>query len=141
LVSNPPWTWAEIHSYYAKRLGLAPIVKEKPSYKRRFDHHIWQGVWSSLKNELIASVYRNRDFVDNILGKLGPRWQMRLRDIGSRQRVARAISEDPALRIWAPYEEHFVIPGQRLKNLSDSRSSMSTAVAEVQSILGRLGRL
>jgi nucleoside-diphosphate-sugar epimerase len=135
LVSNPPWSWAEIHGYYAKRCGIVPRVRERPLPAARFEHRIWRNLMKLLKTELAAAAYHNRDIVDNCLGQLSPYWQMKLRIAYGQQRVARAIGDDPDLLAWAPYPEEFIAPGKRISSLSDSRQSMKAEVEAVQRIL------
>lgn len=136
-VSSPPWTWRDIHEYYAHTANVTCTIKERPLLSGRFDHAVLRGIGSFVTRELRTAAFRNRDIVDNLLGYVSDSSQVWLRAKHARNRVARAVSETSERRPWAPYPMERVVPGRRL-TLSDSRSSMHDAVAHVRRELSRL---
>ena len=138
LISEPSWSWRDIHTYYAGRLGVEPLVVERPPPRGRFQHHVLSGVMAALRHELGQWAYRNRDIVDFLLGKLSPSLQLGLRVKNARARMARGIATDPALKPWTPYLAAFVVPGRRIPGLTDTRAGMETAAAEVRALLDRV---
>lgn len=138
LISEPAWTWRDIHSWYAARAGVESLVRERAMPPGRFEHHVVPALMATARRELGRWAYRNRDVVDFFLGKLSGDLQLDLRVKNARGRVAREIAADPARQSWEPYVPAFVIPGQRVPGLTDTRTGMAVAVAEIRAILDGL---
>ena len=138
LISEPSWSWRDIHSHYAGRLGVESLVAERLLPRGRFEHHVVPGVMAALRRELGQWAYRNRDIVDFMLGKLSPSLQFKLRVKNARARVARDVATDPALKPWTPYLPAFVVPGARIPGLTDTRSGMGEAEADVRAVMDQV---
>ena len=136
-VSSPPWTWRDIHEYYAREADVAATITERPLPSGRFDHVFLRRFGAFLRRELEAAALRHRDVADNLLGQASAYGQLWLRATHARWRVARAVAEDPDRQPWTPYPEERVVPGRRLI-LTDSRRTMHDAVAHVRRELASL---
>ena len=143
LVSSPQWSWKELHEFYCRRLGVRPqIVEEECEDTAR----IWLGrvrsLWTRLiLNPLLATLARNREIIAGNLLSVFPKLERRTAALYSRRSAAAQIAEARSQREYRPYEQALRgnVPGQRLRSLSDSRTSMDHLTSRVRAILSTVG--
>ncbi len=135
LVSNPAWSWADIHRHYAAEAGLETTIRLHPAPQRALEFRFLRNLGASLKREIAAQAYANRDLIDDLLVRISPERSFKLRADNARRRTGREITQDPARQISKPYYDEFVAPGPRLEGLSDSRVTMAKPTAKVLAVL------
>jgi len=135
LVSNPAWSWADIHRHYAAEAGIVPEIVTHPAPSRALEFRSLRNLVAACKGEFAAQAYANRDLLDDLLVRFSPLQSLKVRAANARRRTLREVAMDPARQSWRPYPEEFVAPGERMKCLTDSRVTMAPADAEVRRIL------
>lgn len=137
LISNPAWSWKDLHEYYMAKTQLAsPIFLLPPESQDRV-RGIRQRTMS-LAWRLVAS---QRDVIRSYAPIMLPSQEPRLRARYRSQEAASEIGQRERLCQYRPYgNQHSVFPGPRLASLSDSRITMEEPARRVRAVLqGVLG--
>ncbi|MGH8048187.1 MAG: NAD-dependent epimerase/dehydratase family protein [Chthoniobacterales bacterium] len=137
LVSNPAWSWSDIHRYYAKQLGLEARIRTVAAPKPGPQWMPLRNLVAAVRKEISALAYCNRDLIDDLVTKMSEDMSLKIRARHAQSRVRRDVAQDPRNAAWAPYPAEFVAPGARLACLSDSRVTMDDAAREVNEVLDR----
>lgn len=132
LVSVPPWTWREVHTYYAEKASVTPVLIDVPLEARRFalprvsPRALLAPAWSF--------VQRYRDVFNDLAYQVRPEIAERARAAYLRRRARQEVARTlPAP--WQPYLQERAVPGRRLVSLSDSRLTMHEPTRRVEALL------
>jgi nucleoside-diphosphate-sugar epimerase len=134
LVSNPGWSWRELHQYLADKAGVyQPMVLLKPQTSQS------AGWKSRLKRSAFGALRSRKEFLNGYIGAVSPTLEQQMRATYHMRNAAAEISRGDSEARYKPYFENFsVFPGKRLKGISDSRVTMQKSSIQLQEILGQL---
>jgi hypothetical protein len=135
LVSNPVWTWKDLHAYFMKRAG----VQQRVELLSPDVHHA--SLLRRVSVPLFGFLRSQKEFVNGYIGAHLPKVEQRLR-AEYHVRVARAeIEHGEIARQYRPFfNNHGVYPGNRLSGLSDSQLAMHEPATKLRSRLADLVR-
>jgi len=128
LTAVPPWSWREVHLYYAERANVRAEIVEAPV--REVHRRAW-----------LAPAWRLAVHQRELLHDLAYRWWPAIAERARAtylKRRARADVQGAAPEPWRPYIQDKRVPGRRLTSLSDSRSTMHEDTRRVEELLATL---
>ncbi|PYN97726.1 MAG: hypothetical protein DMD91_16795 [Candidatus Rokuibacteriota bacterium] len=135
LVSVPPWTWREVHTYYANRLNVTPELIEVPVRDAWLPlPRIQPGL---LLSPLWHIVQRYRDLLNDLVYRVKPEIAERARTTYLKRRARHEVAQSIPPP-WRPYLQDKSLPGRRLVSLSDSRVRMHEPTTQVEALLASL---
>jgi nucleoside-diphosphate-sugar epimerase len=131
LISDPPWSWAEVLRYYApqeSQLTIRVLPSKRAGWRA--------GIIGWCKEFALGFVTRYRETLRaNLLHRV-PGLQLRIQASFYRRRARQQVHEWKSEFVYRPPPIHEgVFPGKRLRSLSDSRITMPRRAIEVQRIL------
>jgi nucleoside-diphosphate-sugar epimerase len=139
LVSTPQWSWSEVHEYYARELGIHPRVVpvDPPGIPSKL--HAMQ---SAALGWAVSAAAAYRDVIAGYILHRYPDLEARVAAIYRRRTAARQVQALTRSAEYRPYDDIFAgtVLGERLKSLSDSRTTMHLPTAEIRLILNGLAR-
>ena len=135
LVSVPPWSWKDIHTYYANQVHVTPSLLEEPVPAT-------PARWSRVGPRVLLTplwrlAQRYRDLLNDLAYRVSPEIAERARTAYLRRRARQEIVRT-ASPPWRPYLQERPVPGRRLVSLSDSRVTMHEATKRVEALLASL---
>lgn len=135
MLSNPGWSWKDLHEWYCQRAGTVPKIAligpdPEPS---------WLGaVARAAMAPLQKAVFSSKDIIASYLTAAIPALENQVRAVYHRKNAQREIAAGLRNSQYRPYgNNHTVFPGKRLQSLSDSRVTMQQYTQEVRQILLR----
>lgn len=139
LVSVPAWTWKEIHEFYCLELGAKIEVVEYQNDESCF-RHIGRKTRSLLKSltldPALRFAERHREVIAGSLLFAVPNLEARAATTRLVRRAGAEISLASSATQHRPYQPYRgVVPGRRLRSLSDSRLTMDRVARQVREIL------
>lgn len=136
LVSEPGYSWKEILEIYFQRAGIEPhILVEKRGHEYLLLQRLGDGV-RSLTRSLLSFAVRNREFlVANVL-RFAPSLELPLKAAYARRQARLEVAAEGKVG-YRPFTawRGTMIPGARLRSLSDPRTSMGPFEAKLGSLL------
>ncbi len=142
LISAPDWSWTEVYEYYAHRAGCTPnIVSYEFSADKRSTGHALKSIARRIAKPVIQGAGRHREAITGYLLRPLPKLEQRLRAAWGLQRARTEVSEMTALKLkdqYRPFKLHGEVPGNRLRSISDCRTTMVLPVIGVQRLLQRV---
>ena len=130
LVSNPAWTWKEVHEYYCRTASINPLLSTyKIKNKSLFAN------FSSFLKRLLSSLAKNyAELIASYILVHFPKIEQLFMGKYYIQKAKAQINEFKESEKYKPYGDiHYGrILGERLKTLSDSRTSMEELNHEVK---------
>lgn len=134
MLSNPAWSWKDVHEWYARKAGvpartvLLPPDESNPSVLQRAG-----ASFKALLKPAVRVAISNKDLIAGYLSVAMPRLENRLRAVYSSRNAAAEIAAGLSANQYRPYgNNHSVFPGRRLQTLSDSRISMQPYIEQLQ---------
>jgi nucleoside-diphosphate-sugar epimerase len=135
LISDPPWTWKEVLTYYVEpgsriEVDLYPTAARKGILGRTV---------SRLRSGVMQSASDYRETIRTNLLRRVPSVERRAAARLYVQRASQQIQEFQNLSVYRPQGIHEgVFPGPRLTGISDSRNNMAEKTERVREMLQRL---
>jgi dTDP-4-dehydrorhamnose reductase len=128
LISNPGWTWKDLHQYFCERAGIdQPYVVFQP-HKVRSD-----GWLKRLRRAAFAALRNHKEFLNGYIGAMFPKIEQQMRATYHSRNALAEINRGIAESQYMPYLSNFSrYPGARLSGISDSRVTMYEPVRELQ---------
>lgn len=128
LVSNPAWSWKDLHEYLAGRAGVhQPVVVMQPQEN---DSSGWK---HRVKRSVFGTLRKRKEFLNGYVGAISPKLEQQMRATYHMRNAAAEIHRGNAESHYKPYFENFgVYPGKRLQGISDSRVTMWEASSKLQ---------
>ncbi|MEZ5403269.1 MAG: NAD(P)-dependent oxidoreductase [Bryobacteraceae bacterium] len=136
MLSNPGWSWRDVHEWYAKKAGTSPrIVPIGPDRPASLAARAVECVLGPLKKA-------SKDVIAGYVGGPFPVLENALRGAYHRGGASTEIPAGLRQRQNRPYgNNHSVFPGRRPASISDSRKTMRPYAEQLQNILvGLQGR-
>jgi dTDP-4-dehydrorhamnose reductase len=139
MLSNPGWSWQDVHKWYCSRAGvdgnvvlLGPDADAPPSL-------------SSAAGTALGPAKRAgrvvKDIVAGYLGAALPSVESKLRGVYHRNGAAAEIGAGRRTSQYRPYgNNHSVFPGRRPVSISDSRVTMAPYAADLRRFLSEVVR-
>ena len=135
MLSNPGWSWCEVHEWYCRRAEVTPRLKLLAADPQPA---AWKSVIRSMAAPVQKLVFAGKDVIASYLTAAMPAVENRLRAVYHTRNAAREIAAGARESQYRPYgNNHTVFPGQRLRSLSDSRVTMEPYASRVREILRR----
>ncbi len=138
LVSEPAWSWEELHRYYAELEGVPCRIEKLPPDPAPSP---LRALVENTAKPAVAFVWRRKDIIAGYLGSRLPVFEDAMRARYHQRNALRELAEGRAHRQLRPYNNnHTVLPGERLTSLSDSREAMTSAARMLRSELAEAVR-
>lgn len=137
MLSNPGWSWKDLHEWYARKAGLDIAVCLLPPDKapRSFPERT-KSALKNLLNPAIRLVIANKDVIAGHFAASIPALENKLR---AGYQCRNALAEIAAGRLatqYRPYgNNHTDFPGRRLQTISDSRVTMERYTSQLPGIM------
>jgi hypothetical protein len=134
MLSNPLWSWKDIHEHYLERAGLTtPIMLLPPDPEEK----------SGVKQMVASTAWRllsgQKDIIGSYLATRFPSLEQRIRARYHRMMAANELASGGRQGQYRPYgNNHSDFPGKRLQSLSDSRLTMDAPAREVRAFLAEI---
>ncbi len=136
LLSNPGWSWAEVHEYLTARAGIA-----KPRYRLIASDARPNAVGRAARTAAAPFrrlLWKQKDLVQGYLSASLPRVEQRLRATYHCRNAESEIRAGELANEYRPYgNNHSAPPGRRIDALPDSRTAMAGAARRLRARLGR----
>lgn len=133
LVSNPAWSWPEVHTYYCRKAGFTPRIRVEPVHRSSAARVILNGFEESTA-PIRQGLFREREIMDDLLSTYMPGLAQRWRAKYYVQRARTELAAGDAFA-WRPVEQDFDAPGPRMRSISDSRLTMQDAAQAVEALI------
>lgn len=133
LVSNPAWSWPEVHAYFCEKAGFIPRSRLEPVRNASAARVILNGLQESTA-PIRRGLFREREIMDDLLSTYTPELAQRLRAKYYLQRVRSELAVTDAMA-WRPVEQDFDAHGPRMPSLSDSRVTMHGPTQAVEELI------
>ena len=139
LVSEPAWTWREIHEYYFRQAGIEADIVEYDN-----DEHVKQtrtGKTFSLitqpsRTAAMQFLERHREVISSAFSHLLSKTEQNMAADRLTRKAANEISALIASERYQPYQPfQGVIPGRRLTSITDSRLTMAPLATKVREVI------
>jgi nucleoside-diphosphate-sugar epimerase len=120
LVSNPAWSWNDLHQYLCEKAGVdQPRVLIQPQRIRSV------GLLRRLQRSVFGVLRRRKEFLKGYIGAFLPKVEQQMRATYHMRNAAAEIGRGVMESQYMPYFTNFSrYPGRRLNGLSDSRVTM-----------------
>ena len=138
LISNPPWSWEEIHKFYCDQSGTKPEII-LADYNLAHKKSIIQNIFNNAKNSFLAPLSHYAEIIASYLLSNFPMFEKHSMAIYYCYKAGTQMSQMNKLNIFKPYSDFIVdkIPGKRLKSLSDSKISMKNFRLEIKELINQ----
>jgi nucleoside-diphosphate-sugar epimerase len=132
VVSNPQWSWADIHRYYAKRRGLEEriilVSSARPNRRPKF---------LAARKAVLGTAMRYRETVSAYFLSRMPSIESRAAALYYCYKAKQEVAKLEELSQYVPYRPPVgPVPGQRLAGITDSRITMHAPTCQIREILG-----
>jgi nucleoside-diphosphate-sugar epimerase len=121
LVSNPAWTWKDLHQYLCEVAGVdqpSVLVQPQPIRSASWLRRLGQSVFGVLRN--------HKEFLNGYIGAVFPKLEQQMRATYHIRNAAAEISRGVRESRYMPFFDNFSqYPGDRLRGISDSRVTMA----------------
>jgi nucleoside-diphosphate-sugar epimerase len=142
LISAPDWSWREVYEYYARRKGIEPNFVTF-DFGRGARSTIGRAVIGLAKrmvaNPLSESASRHRELITGYVLRVFPTIERRVRATWGCRRARAEVAQMVMSKTQGQYRPFDIqigkSPGERLRSLSDCRTSMVLPVIKVQRLL------
>lgn len=130
MLSNPAWTWRDVHEWYCRRAGVEPDVQllapEPPPQTPGLLHNL---------------VFAKKDVISAYVSASSPALENHLRGVYHLRTASREIAAGLRNAQYRPYgNNHTEFPGTRPQSISDSRITMEPVAAQVREQVASLTR-
>jgi dTDP-4-dehydrorhamnose reductase len=134
LVSNPGWSWKDLHDYLVDSADInQPIVLMA---KQKNDS---AGLTSHLRWAVFAGLRRRKEFINGYIGAVSPKLEQQMRATYHMRNAAAEIARGEEECRYMPFFNNFTVyPGKRMQGISDSRVTMWESSRRLQEMLRRL---
>jgi dTDP-4-dehydrorhamnose reductase len=128
LVSNPAWSWSDLHQYLCERAGIdQPRVlitaPELPTVG--WPQRLQQSVFRALRGQ--------KEFLKGYIGAILPKVEQRMRATYHGRNAAAEIGRGIVGSRYMPFLDNFSrYPGDRLRGITDSRVTMVEPSTQLQ---------
>jgi dTDP-4-dehydrorhamnose reductase len=134
LVSNPAWSWSDLHQYFCRRAGIEQqiiLLEPRPIRNSRFA--------SRLKRSLFSALGSRKEILNGYVGAVMPDFEQKMRAVYHMRNAAADIQAGIEASRYMPYFDNFsVYPGKRLKGVSDSRVTQHVASSKIRQLVDNL---
>lgn len=136
MLSNPGWTWKDLHEWYCRRAGVEARIELLPPDSRQAS---WGGsILRGMLGPAQRLIFASKDVIASYVTAAAPAIENQFRAVYHTRNAAREIAAGQAASQYRPYgNNHSVFPGQRLASLSDSRVTMEPYARQVRDVLRR----
>ncbi|MEO7650911.1 MAG: NAD-dependent epimerase/dehydratase family protein, partial [Bryobacteraceae bacterium] len=139
LISTPQWSWKEVHEHYARECGAHPeiVLVPPPSIPSAFATTKRAAIgWA------VSAAGRYRDVISGYLLHRFPALEARVAATYRSRTAAAQVRALARASQYRPYDDIFAgaVQGNRLRSLSDSRTSMQPMTAEIRQTVGALAK-
>jgi nucleoside-diphosphate-sugar epimerase len=120
LVSNPAWSWKELHQYLCERAGVDQTSVLVQPEKVRSDGWLWRS-----QRSVFGALRRHKEFLNGYIGAVLPKVEQQMRATYHTRNASTEISHGVMGSRYMPFLCNFSrYPGRRLCGVSDSRVTM-----------------
>jgi dTDP-4-dehydrorhamnose reductase len=134
LVSNPAWSWAELHQYFCQRTGIHQEIILMQSQPRT-----QQGLSSKLRQFVFGALRTQKEIVNGYVAALMPKIEQNMRATYHMRNAAAEIQAGIRASRYMPYFDNFsVYPGKRLAGISDSRVTQQATLEKIRQQVAQL---
>jgi nucleoside-diphosphate-sugar epimerase len=134
LVSNPAWSWSDLHHYLCDKAGIdqrTVLMHPEKSQSPGWVSHLKQSVFGALKGQ--------KEFLNGYVGSVFPKLEQQMRATYHQRNAAAEIYRGELESRYTPYFNNFTVyPGRRLRGISDSRVAMIEPSRKVKQIVDSL---
>lgn len=142
LVSDPEWTWREIHEYYCGQVGVEPDIVEYSNDDYLKQSRAGRALSVLRQSARIAGIRfleKHRELISNSFSHVFPETEQRIAAARLTRKAASEISSVVQERQFKPYQPYQgIAPGHRLNSLTDSRFTMGPLSGQVREVLRNL---
>lgn len=137
MLSNPGWSWKDLHDWYARKAGLdIDICLLPPDHAPRSLSERTKSVLKNLLNPAIRLMIANKDIIAGHFSASMPALENTLRAGYQCRNAAAEIAAGQMATQYRPYgNNHTDFPGQRLQTISDSRVTMERYTSQLPGIV------
>jgi nucleoside-diphosphate-sugar epimerase len=136
LVSNPAWSWKDLHQYLCERAGVdQPHALVQPQ-------KVYSGGWlRRLRRSAFGVLRRHKEFLKGYIGAALPGVEQQMRATYHKRNAAAEIRRGVGENRYMPYRDNFSrYPGKRLRGISDSRVTMLEPLRKLQWTMDRIAK-
>ena len=130
LVSNPAWSWLDLHEYLCDRAGVEQktvLVRPRTENSVSWGRRAQRSAFGALRG--------HKEFLNGYIGALFPKVEQQMRATYHMRNAAAEIDRGERESRYMPYFENFsVYPGKRLQGISDSRITMMEPLSRLRSL-------
>jgi dTDP-4-dehydrorhamnose reductase len=134
LVSNPAWSWSELHHYLCSKAGVEQrtvLMHPEERQSAGFLSHVKHSVFGALKGQ--------KEFINGYVGSVFPKLEQQMRATYHQRNAAAEIRHGELEGRYMPFFNNFTVyPGKRLRGISDSRVAMTEPSQKVKHIVDSL---
>jgi nucleoside-diphosphate-sugar epimerase len=131
LVSNPAWSWADLHQYLCRMAGISQQVIIVPRGDSSNAGRITQ-----VKAAMLRALGKHKEFLNGYIGAVAPNLEQQMRATYHMRNAATDIRKGELASRNMLYLDNFnVYPGNRLQSLSDSRLTMPASYQRLRNRL------
>jgi hypothetical protein len=131
LVSNPGWSWGDLHHYLVEKAGIyqsTVLMRTQNSHSAG-----WTG---GLKRAVFGALRSRKEFINGYIGALSPKLEQQMRATYHMRNAANEIARGEEENRYMPYFDNLTVyPGKRMQGISDSRVTMWEASRKLQEML------
>jgi nucleoside-diphosphate-sugar epimerase len=120
LVSNPAWSWKELHQYLCEKAGI-----DQPSVLVQAQQIRSDGWLRRVRRSVFGALRHHKEFLNGYVGAVSPKVEQQMRATYHARNASAEIARGVMESRYMPYLCNFSrYPGRRLSGISDSRVTM-----------------